>query len=163
MEHENENVKAPPVGSITEENDDRYVFDERQGKRKAAISAACYSVGLGVICGNCLAMEFFVQWASYAGSVLMLALIVQSVAAVLEACTGCFADIHGKITYFWQIPLCIVLCLNLLRFSEYRFFEDGVMTTGLCALIGFGTYVTALLFSAICTYISLKHHRREKR
>ena len=156
------NVKGATIGSITEENDNRYIFDERQGKRKATISAACYAVGLGVICGNCLAMDFFGQWASYSGSALMFALIAQSVVVVLEACTGCFADIHGKITYLGQIPLCIVLCLNLLRFSEYRFFEEGAMTTGLCALIGFGTYGAALLFSIIWTRISIIHQRREQ-
>ena len=160
MDHKN--VKDIQVNSITEENDSKYIFDERQGKRKATISAACYAVGLGVICGNCLAMDFFGQWASYSGSVLMFALIAQSVVVVLEACTGCFADIHGKITYLGQISLCIVLCLNLLSFSKYRFFEDEVMTTGLCALIGFGTYGMALLFSIIWTRISIIHQRREK-
>ena len=159
---EDKKIKETPVGRFTEETDKKYIFDERQGQRKLQIGVACYAGGLAAICGNCVAMDLFGQWASYTGSVLMFALIAMSAAVVLEACTGCFADIHGKITYLGQIPLCIVLCLNLLRFSEYRFFENGAMTTGLCSLIGFGTYGAALLFSIIWTRISLRHQRREK-
>jgi len=138
------------------DNEAGFKFDERQTLLRYKITSICALFALAVITSNCLAMERFGMWATYSGATIMFAMIALAIIEIVETCKGCVADIHGKTSELTKIPLCIVLCLTIMQWSGYKFFDNGIMTTGLCALIGFGALILSILFSFIFTKLTFR-------